>query len=95
MTLWRYANLFIIIIIIITQFPGNEKITLCNTKKYKNQAAMNLTGGYYYYAASHAQMQRVQRSGLLLSLQCGLCVCRLVITVSPTKRLKLIDMPFG
>jgi len=21
-----------------TQFPGNEKITLCNTKKYKNQA---------------------------------------------------------
>ena len=26
-----------------TQFPGNEKITLCNTKKYKNQAGMNLT----------------------------------------------------
>ena len=25
-----------------TQFPGNEKITLCNTKKYKNQAGMNL-----------------------------------------------------
>ena len=35
-TLWRYTNLFIIIIIIFdpgTQFPGNEKITLCNTKK--------------------------------------------------------------
>jgi len=26
-----------------TQFPANEKITLCNTKKYKNQAGMNLT----------------------------------------------------
>jgi len=26
-----------------TQFLGNEKITLCNTKKYKNQAGMNLT----------------------------------------------------
>jgi len=26
-----------------TQFPGNEKITLCNTIKYKNQAGMNLT----------------------------------------------------
>ena len=26
-----------------TQFPGNEKITLCNTKKYTNQAGMNLT----------------------------------------------------
>jgi len=24
-------------------FPGNEKITLCNTKKYKNQAGMNLS----------------------------------------------------
>jgi len=38
---------FIIIIIIIfdpgTQFPRNEKITLSNTKKYKNQAGMNLT----------------------------------------------------
>jgi len=27
-----------------TQFPGNEKkITLCNTKKYKNQAGINIT----------------------------------------------------
>ena len=26
-----------------TQFPGNEKNMLCNTKKYKNQAGMNLT----------------------------------------------------
>jgi len=26
-----------------TQFAGNEKITLCNTKKYKYQAGMNLT----------------------------------------------------
>ena len=26
-----------------TQFPRNEKNTLCNTKKYKNQAGMNLT----------------------------------------------------
>jgi len=44
---------FIIIIIIIilffyffdpgTQFPRNEKITLCNTKKYKNRAEMSLT----------------------------------------------------
>jgi len=40
-----------------TQFPRNEKITLCNTKKYKNQAGMNLTPtppsqnshAYYYY----------------------------------------------
>ena len=40
--------LVIIIIIIIffdpgTQFPRKEKITLCNIKKYKNQAGMNLT----------------------------------------------------
>jgi len=34
---------FIIIFDPGTQFPGNEKITLCNTKKYKNQAGMNLT----------------------------------------------------
>ena len=39
--------LIIIIIIIIffdpgTQFPRKEKITLCNIKKYKNQAGMNL-----------------------------------------------------
>ena len=26
-----------------TQLPGNEKITLCNTEKYKNPAAMNVT----------------------------------------------------
>jgi len=26
-----------------TQFPGNEKIMLCNKEKYKNQAGMNLT----------------------------------------------------
>ena len=26
-----------------TQFPSKEKITLCNIKKYKNQAGMNLT----------------------------------------------------
>jgi len=26
-----------------TQFPRKEKITLCNIKKYKNQAGMNLT----------------------------------------------------
>jgi len=36
----------VIIIIIIfdpgTQFPENEKNTLCNTKKYKNQAGMKL-----------------------------------------------------
>jgi len=32
-----------------TQFPGNEKITLCNAKKYKNQAGMNLTPPDYYY----------------------------------------------
>jgi len=25
-----------------TQFPRKEKITLCNIKKYKNQAGMNL-----------------------------------------------------
>ena len=48
-TLLRYTNLFIVIIIIIiifdpgTQFPRKEKITLCNIKKYKNQAGMKLT----------------------------------------------------
>jgi len=26
-----------------TQFPGYEKIMLCNTKKYKNEAGMNKT----------------------------------------------------
>ena len=40
-------RVFIIIIIIFfdpgTQFPSKEKITLCNIKKYKNQAGMNLT----------------------------------------------------
>ena len=43
---WAY---FISILLLIyfsdpgTQFPGNEKITLCNTEKYKNQPGMNLT----------------------------------------------------
>ena len=32
-----------------TQFPGNENITVCSTKRYKNQAGMNLTRHYYYY----------------------------------------------
>ena len=44
--LGMFLLLLIIIIIIFdpgTQFPGNEKITLCNSKKYKNQAGMNLT----------------------------------------------------
>ena len=43
-------GMFLLLLIIIifdpgTQFPGNEKITLCNTEKYKNQnqAGMNLT----------------------------------------------------
>ena len=42
-------NIVMAIIIIIifldpgTQFPRKEKITLCNIKKYKNQAGMNLT----------------------------------------------------
>jgi len=41
-------NIVVVTIIIIifnpgTQFPGNEKTKLCNTKKYKNQAGMNLT----------------------------------------------------
>ena len=43
-------NIVVVIIIIIiiifnsgTQFPGNEKITLCNTEKYESQAGMNLT----------------------------------------------------
>ena len=35
--------MFIIIFDPGTQFPGNEKNTLCNTIKYKNQAGMNLT----------------------------------------------------
>ena len=43
----RYCGHLLLIIIIIfdpgTQFPGNEKITLCNTEKYKNEAGMNLT----------------------------------------------------
>jgi len=42
------STVIIIIIIIFflnpgTQFPRKEKITLCNMKKYKNQAGMNLT----------------------------------------------------
>jgi len=40
------VNIVVVIIIIFysgTQFPGNEKITLWNTKKYKNQAGMNLS----------------------------------------------------
>ena len=40
------VDIVVVIIIIIypgTQFPGNEKNTLCNTEKYKNQAGMNLT----------------------------------------------------
>jgi len=43
-TLRRYTNLFIIIIIFIyffdpgTQFPRNEKITLCNTKKVQKSS---------------------------------------------------------
>ena len=39
-------NIVIAIIIFFdpgTQFPRKEKITLCNIKKYKNQAGMNLT----------------------------------------------------
>jgi len=42
-TLWRYTNMLLLFFDPGTQFPGNEKITLCNTKKYKNQAGMNLT----------------------------------------------------
>jgi len=41
------VNIVTAIIIIFfdpgTQFPRKEKITLCNIKKYKNQAGMNLT----------------------------------------------------
>jgi len=53
----KMGGVIIIIIIIIiffdpgTQFPRKEKITLCNIKKYKNQAGMNLTPPpppYYY-----------------------------------------------
>jgi len=39
-------NIVVVIIIIFdpgSQFLGNEKITPCNTKKFKNQAGMNLT----------------------------------------------------
>jgi len=45
MTLWRYTNTFIIIIIFtpVLNSQGMKKITLCNTNKYKNQAEMNLT----------------------------------------------------
>ena len=45
--LGMFLLLLLIIIIIFfdpgTQFPGKEKITLCNTEKYRNQAGMNLT----------------------------------------------------
>jgi len=44
--LGMFLLLLLLLIIIFdpgTQFPGNEKITLCNTEKYKNQAGMNLT----------------------------------------------------
>ena len=34
-TFWRYTNTFIIIFYLCTQFPGNEKNTLCNTKSTK------------------------------------------------------------
>jgi len=38
-TLWRYTNLFIIIILTPgTQLLGNEKIKLCNTEKYKKSS---------------------------------------------------------
>jgi len=47
MTLWLCTNTFIIFIIIILwprySIPREWKITLCNAKKYKNQAGMNLT----------------------------------------------------
>jgi len=40
----HFCMLFIIIFFDSgTQFSGNEKITLCNTEKYKNQAGMNLS----------------------------------------------------
>jgi len=43
-SLWRYTNLFIIVIFTpVLNSQGMKKITLCNTKKYKNQAGMNLT----------------------------------------------------
>jgi len=38
-----YALLLLLLLNPGTQFPGNEKITLCNTEKYENQAGMNLT----------------------------------------------------
>jgi len=31
-----------------TQFLGNETVTLCSTKKYKNQLGMNFTPAYYF-----------------------------------------------
>jgi len=46
-TLWRYTNTFIIIKVLLFlppySIPREWKNTLCNTKKYKNQAGMNLT----------------------------------------------------
>ena len=47
-------NIVVVIIIITTviffhsgtKLPGNDKITLCNTKKYKNQAGINLTSPF-------------------------------------------------
>jgi len=43
----------IIILTPVLNFQGMKKITLCNTKKYKNQAGMNLAPPpprhYYYY----------------------------------------------
>ena len=40
---WKRYVVIIIFFDPSTQFPRNEKITLCNAKKYKNQAGMNLT----------------------------------------------------
>jgi len=43
-TLWRYTSLFVVVVVFViiiiifdgsTQFPGNKKITLCNSKSTK------------------------------------------------------------
>jgi len=57
-----------------TQFPGNEKIMLCNTKKYKNQAGMNLTPPppYYYYYHDHQSLQCFDAVGWVAGRASGL-----------------------
>jgi len=45
--IYSVTMVFLLLLLLLfdsgTQFSVNELITLCNTKKYKNQAGMNFT----------------------------------------------------